>query len=87
MPQGGTFAEDQKKFAKWPMVAAPLLVGEPAAIVAALKPVPGQPLTFRSEGIGRPQDVTLMPFYRLHHQRYAIYWPLAPTVADAGAGQ
>jgi uncharacterized protein len=85
MPAGGTFAEDQKKFAKWPTAPAPLLVGEPAAILAALKPLPGEALTFRSEGIGRPQDVTFIPFYRLHHQRYAIYWPLASAVADTDA--
>jgi DUF1680 family protein len=76
MPEGGTFAEDQKKFAKWPTTAAPVLVGDAASILAALQPVPGEPLTFRSHGIGRPQDVTFEAFYRLHHQRYAIYWPI-----------
>jgi uncharacterized protein len=78
MPVGGTFAEDQKKFAAWPDPAAPVLVGDAPSILAAMQPVPGESLTFRTRGIGRPQDVTLEPFYRLHHQRYAIYWPLTP---------
>jgi DUF1680 family protein len=82
MPAGGAFAEDQKKFVNWPTAVAPTLVGEPNAILAALQPVPGSPLTFRTRGIGRPGDVTLIPFYRLHHQRYAIYWRLAPAVAS-----
>jgi uncharacterized protein len=85
MPAGGTYAEDQKKFAKWPTTAAPVLAGDPAAVLAALRPVPGERLTFRTQGIGRPSDVTLIPFYRLHHQRYTLYWPLAPAVADSAA--
>ena len=36
----------------------------------------GQPLTFRTDGVGRPQDVTLIPFYELHRQRYSVYWQL-----------
>jgi len=79
MPEGGTFAEDQKKYAAWPDPPAPVLVGDAASILAALQPIPGEPLTFRTRGIGRPHDVTFEPFYRLHHQRYAIYWPLTST--------
>jgi hypothetical protein len=26
--------------------------------------------------VGRPGDVTLSPFYRMHHRRYAVYWDL-----------
>ena len=39
-----------------------------------LKPVPGQPLTFHTQGVGKPADVTLVPFYKLFGERYAIYW-------------
>jgi DUF1680 family protein len=84
MPAGGTLAADQKAFARWPTIDAPALVGEPAAVLAALKPVPGAPLTFQTRGIGRPHEVVLMPFYRIHHQRYAIYWPLAPASPTPG---
>ena len=31
---------------------------------------------FRTRGIGQPSDVSLIPFYRLHHQRYSVYWRL-----------
>jgi len=40
------------------------------------KPVAGQPLTFRTENAGKPNDVTLVPFYKLFGERYAIYWQL-----------
>ena len=39
-----------------------------------IKPVKGKPLTFRTNGAGNPHDVTLMPFYRMFGQRYALYW-------------
>ena len=40
-------------------------------------PVEDEPLTFRTQGVGRPHDVTLRPFYEVHHQRYSVYWDLA----------
>ena len=41
-----------------------------------LKPVAESSLTFRTTNAGRPNDVTLYPFYRMHHKRYAVYWDL-----------
>lgn len=37
-----------------------------------VKPVYGRPLTFSTTG--QERDVTLVPFYRLFEQRYAVYW-------------
>jgi len=39
-----------------------------------IRPVPGSLLRLRTEGVGRPTDVCLVPFYRLFGQRYGIYW-------------
>ncbi len=39
-----------------------------------IKPVPGQSLTFRTDGLGQPGDVTLRPHYTTHHQRFNTYW-------------
>ncbi|MGC9330089.1 MAG: beta-L-arabinofuranosidase domain-containing protein, partial [Candidatus Hinthialibacter sp.] len=33
-----------------------------------------KPLTFRTTGAGRPEDVVLKPFYQTHHRRYSVYW-------------
>ncbi len=41
-----------------------------------LESVGGKPLTFRTKGVGRPSDVTLVPFYAMHHRRYTVYWDL-----------
>jgi DUF1680 family protein len=61
---------------KIPMENAPVFVGKAEEVIAKVKPVEGRPLAFRTEGLGRPGDVSLSPFYRVHRQRYAIYWRL-----------
>jgi len=41
-----------------------------------LKPVPGAPGRFRTDGVGPDRDVDFVPFYRLHRRTYAVYWDL-----------
>lgn len=55
-------------------VRAPDLVANMERPQDWLQPVENQPLTFRTNGVGRPEDVTLVPFYRLFGKRYALYW-------------
>jgi DUF1680 family protein len=55
---------------------APMLAGDATNVLSHIEPVPGRPLSFRSVGIGRPGDVSLVPYYRLHHQRFTVYWKL-----------
>jgi len=38
--------------------------------------VSGKPLTFQSVNVGAPNDVTLIPFYKLFGRRYSIYWTI-----------
>lgn len=59
-------------------VPVPTFEGRNATPLADwVKPVAGKPLTFRTVDAGKPNDVTLVPFYRLFGQRYSIYWELA----------
>ena len=59
-----------------PTPSSPQLVCEPAELLGKLEPVPGSSMTYRTKGIGRPSDVTLSPLYKLHYQRYSVYWDL-----------
>ena len=34
----------------------------------------GETLRFKTVGVGKPNDVTLIPLADLHHQRYTVYW-------------
>jgi len=45
-------------------------------LLSHVRPVPGRPLTFTTEGIGRPRDVIFMPLYRVVNERYTVYWRL-----------
>jgi hypothetical protein len=70
------FAKGQTDFSSLPAPAAPVFVGNAGTLLRHVKLVADQPLTFRTDGIGRPQDVTLIPLYRLHRERYSVYWNL-----------
>lgn len=47
------------------------------AITAWLKPANnGEPLTFVTNGAANGNEITMIPYYKIHHQRYVIYWDL-----------
>jgi DUF1680 family protein len=60
-------------------VTVPVLVGDAATLPKRIRQEPGAPLTFRTAGVGRPEDVELVPYYRLAHERYSLYWKLVPA--------
>ncbi|WP_221030798.1 beta-L-arabinofuranosidase domain-containing protein [Actomonas aquatica] len=67
-----------------PLDAAPMLVGNPMAMVAAIQPVPGEPLHFTAADAIRPDNfdtLELEPFFRVHDARYMMYWRIA-SAAD-----
>ncbi len=63
----------------FPAVSVLNLIGTTDVLEDWIRPVPGRPLTFRTRGVGQPEDVTLSPLYRLFDQRYNVYWRLAGT--------
>ncbi|PYQ20565.1 MAG: hypothetical protein DMF81_18260, partial [Acidobacteria bacterium] len=67
-----------------PVEVPALVVADAAKVLAGVKPVPGSSRSFRTEGIGRPRDVTLVPFYSASDQRYTVYWNVyAPAEWEA----
>ncbi|HKW30719.1 MAG TPA: beta-L-arabinofuranosidase domain-containing protein [Verrucomicrobiae bacterium] len=54
----------------------PVFVAAAQPVAEWLKPVPGQPGMFRTDGVGRPAEVTFKPFYQLPERTYGIYWDL-----------
>jgi DUF1680 family protein len=75
------YSDDKILHGGFPEIAVPELAGDRAALDKWIQPVSGnyipsevKPLTFRTVGAGRPEDVTLSPFYRLFDQRYCVYW-------------
>lgn len=75
-----------------PPAPAPVLV--PASLTADkwLAPDPGKPGDFHTVGVGTPQNIEFMPFYRIARRRYAVYWDVYTPdewkkIADAHAAE
>ena len=65
------------------MVEAPVIVTaqrDPATWIEPVRTVPGSKLTFRTKGVGRPHDVTLVPYHESFGQHYAVYWRITDEV-------
>jgi uncharacterized protein len=62
----------------YPRSAMPMLVTEDDSWPQQLNRITGQPLAFDASSLVYPSgefdDLTLIPFYRLHDYRYIIYW-------------
>src|ERR1700723_2704148 len=89
------YSDDKFLHGGFPAIPVPELAGDRNALDKWIQPVTapvGQTvsqktvsqkdvaLTFRTIGAGRPQDVTLSPFYRVFNQRYCVYWKFRPAV-------
>ena len=68
--------------AEEPPQAPKLVAGSPADALARVRPA-GSPLSFRTDGLGRPRDVELGPFFRLADRRYTVYFDLLTESAWA----
>ena len=72
---GGPFnAPGQLAQKSLPMSRFPTFTGNPAQSAARVKRIPSESLAFRVPHPDIPAGVSLVPFYGLHFQRYAIYW-------------
>jgi DUF1680 family protein len=57
-------------------IPVPYFVGDMDDLDSWIEPVETEPLRFYTVNAGVPDDVTLIPFYQLFGQRYAIYWEI-----------
>ncbi|MBI1762746.1 MAG: glycoside hydrolase family 127 protein [Acidobacteria bacterium] len=60
-------------------IEVPGFVGTVKEVLAKIQPIPGAPLIFKTVGLARPTDVTLVPFYRVFEPRYTVYWKVFPA--------
>ncbi|HUT31047.1 MAG TPA: beta-L-arabinofuranosidase domain-containing protein [Sedimentisphaerales bacterium] len=72
------YSENQGVLRNISVPPAPTFVADIQSPEGWIKPVEGRTLTFETVGAGRPANVTLVPYYRLFRQRYAIYWRVRP---------
>ncbi len=72
------YAKENGDFFDMPDVSVPDLAISGKPVAQWLKPVEGKPLHFRTVGVGRPNDVELVPLYEINHQHYTVYWNIPP---------
>jgi DUF1680 family protein len=70
---------------KVPPVTVPAIIHAGANPSDWLRPVDNAVLTFKVYGAGAASGISFRPLYDLHHQRYAVYWPL--QVPEKGVAQ
>jgi len=73
---GMPYSGNQKAYEHLPTPEVPVLVTDGKPVGEWLERVSGETLQFKTVGVGRPNDVSLIPFYRAHHQRFTVYWDL-----------
>ena len=74
-PKDDHFADQNSPNATLAPVA-PVLVSAKDTPASWLTPLSGKPLNFHTVGVARPAELTLMPFYDIHHERYSIYFDM-----------
>jgi uncharacterized protein len=67
------YANDQTALVKVPDPQVPVFVGDAQTLTKHIK-LTSEPLTFRTRKLGQPNDVTLVPLYKLNYERYSVYW-------------
>jgi len=55
-------------------LALPVLVSDNKPIEEWLKPIEDNHFSYQTNGIGRPRDLELIPFYNMYDQRHVVYW-------------
>jgi uncharacterized protein len=70
------FAEEQTAYVRFPLPDVPHFVTSGADWLTRVQLVSRHPLLFRTRGLAQPSDVVLEPFFRVHYERYAVYWTL-----------
>jgi len=59
-----------------PVPTVPVLVTDSKPPSAWVKRTNEKNLKFQTRNVGKPKDVSLIPLYQMHHQRYTVYWKL-----------
>jgi DUF1680 family protein len=62
-------------------VEVPVLAGDADTLLKKIKPSADAPLTFVTNDLGRPHEITFIPYWKIAHERYSIYWQVAAPEA------
>lgn len=66
-----------------PVYGTPVLLTDNKNLTDWLKPVSNKSLVFETKNIGKPNDVQLIPFYKMYNQYYSVYFDYFTNAAFA----
>jgi len=72
-----------KQYSGDPVPPVPVLVTDSRDPASWVKRIGDDELMFRTQNVGKPEDVSLIPLHKLHHQRYTVYWKLLTSAGWA----
>lgn len=70
------FTHENAEYFGVPCPSVPVLVTNGKDVGDWVQPVEGEPLHFKTVGVGQPNEVSLLPFYEIERNRYSVYWDL-----------
>jgi hypothetical protein len=79
MPPEGPYGKAAPTEWKLPNPAPVQLTRLAEPIGKWLQPVKGTPLTFRTVNAASPNDLTLVPMWQSHFQRFTVYFDAQPA--------
>jgi DUF1680 family protein len=87
LPPNGEEARNPQQFRKFPDPPAPVITCAAPEILSHIDRVPGK-VAFKTNGLlksptAASADLQMLPFYRIHHEHYSVYWDINPTPATA----
>jgi len=71
------YQRDQLDQVRFPHPAVPSFVSADADFLSHVKMISRSPLLFETQGLAKPREVVLEPFYLVQHERDAVYWKVA----------
>lgn len=81
------YSDSQTVPARFPAPDGPAFVTDDPGWLRLVEKLGDEPLVFRTRGLARPREITLVPFYAAHHERLAVYWPLLDSAGWAARQQ
>lgn len=67
---------NNKQYSGDPVPPVPVVVTDSRDPASWVKRTGDKDLRFRTQNVGKPRDVSLIPLHELHHQRYTVYWKI-----------
>jgi len=86
LPANGQEAKQPGDLNRVPDPPAPVFACSAGEILSHVQRAAGKGIAFKTKGLVKPADISLIPFYQVHHDRYTVYWKVTGAAPPATVG-